>query len=55
MKLQLKHWVVVGASSAKLKAVDRQSSPRTSEGKPEDTFFIKYDLVLLKLLFCVTY
>ncbi len=30
-------------------------SCRTSEGKPEDIFSVKYDPVLLKLLFCVTY
>ncbi len=32
----------------------RQSSRRTSEGKPEDIFSVKYDLVSLKLLFCAT-
>ncbi len=30
----------------------RQSSRRTSEGKPEDISSVTYDLVLLKLLFC---
>ncbi len=33
----------------------RQSGRWTSEGKPEDIFSIKYDLILLKLLFYVTY
>ncbi len=28
---------------------------RTSEGKPEDTFSIKYEPIILKLLFCATY
>ncbi len=32
----------------------KQSSRRTSEGKPEDIFSVKYDPVLPKLLFCVT-
>ncbi len=55
LKLQLQQRLVVGDSFAELKAADRQSSHRTSEGKPVDIFFVKFDPVLLELLFCATY
>lgn len=36
------------------KSVIKWSSHSTSEGKPQDTFSIKYGLILLKLLLCAT-
>ncbi len=39
----------------KQKAADRQSSRRTSEGKPAGIFSVKHDPILLKLLFCTMY
>ncbi len=55
LKLQLQLRVVVGDSSAKKKAADRQSRRRTSEGKPEDIFSVKYDLLSLKVVLCVAH
>ncbi len=50
LKVQLQQRVVAEDSSSKIKGC-RQSRCKTSEGKPEDIISIKYDPVLLKLLF----
>ncbi len=55
LKLQLQQQVVVGDNFSKWTAADRQSSRRTSEGKPADIFFCKIWPGLLKKLFYGTY